>query len=280
MAITRKYEEIDPNSIYTTNISARQCGIDKNIDDLAQSIELQGLFSPILVVAINDGKYELIAGQRRMRAYRDILSIQYPERFSKISAFVYENLKDWEKKAMSINENFNQIPLSEEDKIAAVTACFNQFNSMTITSKKTGIPYRHVQKYVKYERLPKVLKDLKDNGEIRLDVAIETADLYDLDTSNIGEYSEMEIKKAALQMQKLVPKQWRKAKERRKETGEKPYNIIIDIGKECEITRELVAEITIDTYARVEQFKDQKSLKSPEMAISELIEGQLEKEQV
>ena len=44
------------------------------------------------------------------------------------------------KRAISINENFNQEPMSQDDSIAAVTACFNQFDSISTTATKCGIP--------------------------------------------------------------------------------------------------------------------------------------------
>ncbi len=60
----------------------------------------------MLVVDSGGGKYEIVAGQRRMKAYRDVLLKRDPEKFSKIPAFIYANLLEWEKKAISINENF------------------------------------------------------------------------------------------------------------------------------------------------------------------------------
>ena len=170
MDTRRRYAEIPVADIDTTRIQARQENIDKNVVELSESIKLQGLFSPVLVVSTGNGKYELIAGQRRMKAYRDVLSKNDPEKFSKIPAFIYENLLEWEKKAISINENFNQEPMTEADKIASVTACYNEFDNMKITAEKTGISYSNVRKYVKYERLPHVLKDMKNYGTIVLEL--------------------------------------------------------------------------------------------------------------
>lgn len=41
---------------------------DQSIGELAESIKKQGLLQPLLVRAITDGKYEIIAGERRWRA--------------------------------------------------------------------------------------------------------------------------------------------------------------------------------------------------------------------
>ena len=83
------YHEIDisPESIDTTKAQARQTNINKNVAELALSIETQGLFSPILVVDYGDQveptkpRYELIAGQRRTLAHRDHLVKKDPEKY-------------------------------------------------------------------------------------------------------------------------------------------------------------------------------------------------------
>ena len=82
----------------------------KNVADLALSIETQGLFSPILVVDNGENvspRFELIAGQRRMLAHREHLVKKDAEKFGKIGAFRYKpTMEDWEKKAISINAQY------------------------------------------------------------------------------------------------------------------------------------------------------------------------------
>ena len=274
------FREISIDDIDTTKTQARQTGIDKNIDNLASSIEIQGLFSPVLVVSLNENKYELIAGQRRMKAYRDILSKKDPEKFSKIPAFIYADLQEWEKKAISINENFNQEPMDENDKIAAVTACFNEFDNMKTTAKKTGISYDHVRKYVKYERLPQVLKEMKTSGEISLNTAIVTADLYGFDTSNTGNIDIDDIKECATELEKTTPKQKKHIKERRIETGEPPKTAIKEVKNQKESNRSITTEVASSTYVRIEKYRGEHQLNSTALAASELIEEGLEKNHI
>ena len=133
MTINRRggFKEISIDIIDTSKAQARQSNINANVNELAASIRVQGLFSPILVVEIDENNYELIAGQRRIRAYRDILQKEDSEKYGKIFASIYENtMEEWEKKAISINENLCQEEMTEDDKISAVTACYNEFNSL------------------------------------------------------------------------------------------------------------------------------------------------------
>ena len=94
------YREVDVTTaiIDTSEIQSRQDNINANIDDLVQSIKLQGLFSPILLIELEDGKYELIAGQRRKKAYEQLIK-EFPDKFKNIPAFIYENtMENWEKR--------------------------------------------------------------------------------------------------------------------------------------------------------------------------------------
>ncbi len=274
------YEEIEISQdvIDTSKAQARQTNINANVADLAQSIEIQGLFSPVLLIKLDDGKYELIAGQRRMKAHRDILSKKDSNKFNKIGAFIYENsMEEWEKKAISINENFNQEPMSEEDKIAAVTACYNEFDSIKITSQKTSIPKRLVSRYVKYVRLPTVLKKLKDDGKISLGTALDTANLFALDTSEIGDIPEKEITTCALESEKLTGKQKKRVKEIKKEKPDEEIEKIINVVRDRKETlREIKIEIASDTYARVEVYQNKAKIKSVALAAGELVDDGLD----
>ena len=278
------YDQIDisPDVIDTTKAQARQTNINKNVKELAQSIELQGLFSPVLLVKLSDTKYELIAGQRRIKAHRDILSKKDPVKFGKIDAFLYENsMQEWEKKAISINENFNQVPMSEEDRIAAVTACYNEFNSIKITAEKTAMPISRVNKYVKYVRLPPVLKKLKDGGAISLKTALDTANLFDLDTSNLGDIPEEEVKACAIESEKLTTKQKKRVKEIKNEKPQEKIGTIINLVRERKEKRiEIKTEIMSDSYARVEVFKNKNKLKSIALAAEELIDDGLDSNKI
>jgi len=282
MTITRiGYEEIDisPDVIDTTKAQARQTDVNKNVSSLAQSIETQGLFAPVLVVKLDNNKFELIAGQRRMIAHREILSKKDPEKFCKIGAFTYENtMEEWEKKAISINENFTQEPMTEQDRIGAVTACYNAFNNLKTTSERTGISYDRVRKYVKYVRLPKCLKELKDDGVISLNTALETATDFGLDSSEMEGNSEQEVKACAIETEKLTRNQKKRV---RKILEEKPDKSVLETIEEVkgkpDPTKELDIVITSDSYANVLAYQQKKKIKTDSLAASELVDEGIEK---
>ena len=60
--------KVDISSIYPNKKQPRKNFEEKEITELAESIKNQGLIQPIVVREIQDGKYEIIAGERRWRA--------------------------------------------------------------------------------------------------------------------------------------------------------------------------------------------------------------------
>ena len=275
------YHEIDisPESIDTTKAQARQTNINKNVAELALSIATQGLFSPILVVDQGEQtsppavRYELIAGQRRMKAHRDIL-VAKDSKFQKIGAFCYKpTMEEWEKKAISINENFNQEPMSDEDRIAAVTACYVQFDSISITSRKTGISEGRVRKYVKAMRLPACLKQLVENGTISLTTALDTANLFGFDTPDIGNTDEKEVIDCAIEQDKLTSKQKKRVGEIHVQDPEKPIIDVIDgVRARQPTTKKLTIEVEATTYSGIGTYKNSKKIQTEELAASELVD--------
>ena len=121
---------------------------------------------------------------------------------------------------------------------------------------------------------------MKNSGEISLNTAIVTADLYGFDTSNTGNIDIDDIKECATELEKTTPKQKKHIKERRIETNEPPKKIIKEIKDEKEPTRPIVTEVVSSTYVRIEKYRGENKLKSTALAASELIEEGLVKNHI
>jgi ParB/RepB/Spo0J family partition protein len=272
------WKEIGLESIDTTKAQARQSNVNANVDSLAKSISVQGLLQPVIVVQIDEDHYELIAGQRRTIAHRKLVT-EGEKKFQNIDAAVYENImEEWEKKAISINENLCQEEMTEDDKIGAVTACYNQFNNLKTTSEKTGISYGRVSKYVKYVRLPKCLKKLKDDGVISLSTALETATDFSLDSSDMAGNPEEEVIACAKETEKLTRNQKKRVKKILKEKPEKSVlETITEVKGKPDPTKELRIEITSTSYANLISYQQKKKIKNDALAGAELVDEGLEK---
>ena len=63
-------ESIPLDRIVANPYQPRKAFADETLEDLAQSIRVQGVISPVTVRRMPDGSYQLIAGERRTRASR------------------------------------------------------------------------------------------------------------------------------------------------------------------------------------------------------------------
>ena len=269
------YREIDLDLIERAKSQARQEKVNVGIEELALSIKVQGLMEPVHLVQIsNTEKYELIDGQRRFQAFV-MLRDKNPEEFSKITSFCYEDtMEDWEKKSFSLNANLTQAPMTDMDKINAVTAVYNHFGSVHNTVKATGLSDYIVRKYVRVNRLPPPLKTAVENGQIKLTAALDAVDIHDYDANDPNSADTSVIVATAREMQKLAGKQKKRVKERKNEQPEKPVDEIIDEVKSVQRrTREITITIESNTYERVSLYKDKNDdVDTIPLAAAELVE--------
>lgn len=72
------YEKLPVDTIEDNPLQPRRKVQDEELDELAKSIELHGLIHPITVIRVSDQKLILLAGQRRLMAYRRLGKSEIP----------------------------------------------------------------------------------------------------------------------------------------------------------------------------------------------------------
>jgi ParB family chromosome partitioning protein len=68
LAIARVSIDIDIDLLEPNDYQPRGHMEDERLDNLAQSIRSNGIIQPIVVRTLDDGRYQIIAGERRWRA--------------------------------------------------------------------------------------------------------------------------------------------------------------------------------------------------------------------
>jgi len=156
-------KEIPLSEIVTGKTNVRVHNIDKDIEELAEHIKVNGLLEPIVVYQNSTGKYEILAGQRRFTAVKSL-------GWDKIWCNVRDPPEDEaDAKAISIGENLTQLPMTLEDSIDACTYLFEKYGDEAIVAKKHGISKSLVKKYVRFARLPDFLKEACRTGDLGKD---------------------------------------------------------------------------------------------------------------
>lgn len=133
---------------------------DSSVEDLAKSIERQGLLSPITVLATPDGRFALIAGQRRLLACKHL-------RWSVIPAIVRDDLSGADATAISLVENVHRADMNPRDKASAFKALLDKFGDLQRVSRETGVGAPTIRKYIQLLALAPELQERLAAGEAR-----------------------------------------------------------------------------------------------------------------
>ena len=149
---------------------ARMREVGKEIDELAASIQKIGLLEPIVVSPLEDGRYEILTGQRRFLAHRKLGESEI------LCAILDRRVDEAEAKAISLTENLLRRDLNRLDLIDACTWLFKKYGTIKAVVETTGIAASKVSEYVKYDRLIPELKGLVDDGTVPLKSALRAQD--------------------------------------------------------------------------------------------------------
>lgn len=163
----KEVKEIPLNNLVIGKGQVRLRGMAEGIDELADSIRVLGLLEPIVVCPAEDeGKYEIILGQRRFLACQE-LNLR-----TILAAILESRVEVLEAKVLSLTENLIRKDLNLRDKIDVSNELYNMYGSIQAVHEETGLSYEEVSKYVKYPQLVPELKHLVDSREVKIDTAL------------------------------------------------------------------------------------------------------------
>lgn len=148
-----KLDKITPN-----RYQPRHTFSDESIQELAQTINEEGLLQPIIVREDGDG-YEIIAGERRFRAVKSL-------GWDKIPAIV-NNMDDDKAASLAVIENLQRENLNPIDEAEAYKSLM-ELNDLTQTSlaKDMGKSQSYVANKLRLLKLSQKVKDALVAGKI------------------------------------------------------------------------------------------------------------------
>ena len=228
------------------------------LDELAQSIAVQGLLEPIIVFRPNSetDEYEVIAGQRRFLACSKL-------GHSTIKALIREAPKDeFDAKGISLTENLLREDPSQADKIDVCTKLYNHYGTLKIVADKTGIPYRKVQEYVKSARLIPEMKELISQG---YDVG-SLLRAQDAATDDDGNVDVKAALAAASQFKGMSGAQQKKVVKKREEDPDADIEDLIDKAKTGEKITQIVVTISAGTHTTLKSLASSQGTTLDDMA--------------
>lgn len=151
------YLEID--RIKTSHLQPRKSFDQKSIQELADSIKEQGLLQPILVRKIDAETFELIAGERRLRAAK-LAGI------TKMPAIV-KDVKDSDALALSLLENLQREDLNPIEEAKGYFQLIKEFHfTQDELARKLGKDRSTIANALRLLKLPEEIQAEMEKGKI------------------------------------------------------------------------------------------------------------------
>jgi ParB family transcriptional regulator, chromosome partitioning protein len=118
---------IPPDLIQPNGRQPRRTFDDARLAELAESIRVRGVLQPIVVRPLAGGSFELVAGERRLRAAKMV-------ELETIPALV-RNTEDWERLDLALAENMARQDLNP---VEAARACAMLVDDLGLTKEEVG----------------------------------------------------------------------------------------------------------------------------------------------
>jgi ParB family chromosome partitioning protein len=118
---------IPPDLIQPNGRQPRRTFDDARLAELAESIRTRGVLQPIVVRPLAGGSFELVAGERRLRAAKMV-------ELETIPALVRDT-EDWERLDLALAENMARLDLNP---VEAARACAMLVDDLGLTKEEVG----------------------------------------------------------------------------------------------------------------------------------------------
>ncbi len=158
---------LDQLEIGKWNVRKREIAVD--IDELARSLQKIGLQQPIVVQPKN-GKFEIIIGQRRFLAAKQL-------EWKSIDAKVRtERLDEFDSKVLSFSENVQRRDISPRDKADTCVYLLQKLETPAKVAEHIGTTEQTVRKWLGYAGVPNKLKTLVEEKVLSVPVAMRLSE--------------------------------------------------------------------------------------------------------
>lgn len=174
------YETVSRDEIIDINLDElranpyqpRKVFKDEALHDLAASIKEHGVFQPIIVKKSNIKGYEIIAGERRVRASRLAGMTTIPA--------IIRNFTDEQMMEIALLENLQRENLSAIEEATAYKSMLETLNlTQEELAKKVGKSRSHVTNMIGLLRLPEVVQSMVNDGKLTMGHARALSKLED-----------------------------------------------------------------------------------------------------
>lgn len=153
--------EVEVNKVRANPSQPRMEFSQRGLEELKQSILENGVIQPITVRKV-DGEFELIAGERRLRAVQEL-------GFAKIPAFVMEVTSEDQMLELSLVENIQREDLNPMELARAYQRLQKEYGlTQEAVAQKVGKDRATVANFVRLLKLPREIQESLRKDEVSM----------------------------------------------------------------------------------------------------------------
>ncbi len=158
-AATGKPLDIPVDAIERNPYQTRTQFDEAALDELATSVAFSGIIQPIVVRALGQGRYQLIAGERRWLASKRAGKETVPS--------IVREVSDEQTMEMTIVENLQRADLNPMEQARAFERLGREFRlTQDQMAQRTGKERTTVANFMRLLRLPEPVQDKLESGEL------------------------------------------------------------------------------------------------------------------
>ncbi len=168
----------------------------KKMEELIESIRKNGLLHPLVVWEQDDGKYFILSGHNRKKAYQILYDTTGDDQYSKIFCYVkkFKDLTEDEAKEIIIDTNWVQRELSAIEKAQSIYRKYTSLGrkqkvkdgegqgirNYDIIAKQYNISGRHVLNYYKLNYLIDDIQNMISDNRLSIKAGVKLSDIHPL----------------------------------------------------------------------------------------------------
>ncbi|MGH6922862.1 MAG: ParB/RepB/Spo0J family partition protein [Propylenella sp.] len=156
------------NKLIAWDGNVRKSGVTDGIDELAASIAAHGLLQSIVVRPAKRGKYEVVAGQRRLLALQKLVADKTIAKSADVPCMIANG--DCDASELSLAENVVRMPMHPADQFEAFRDLIDGGATVADVAARFGVSETLVLKRLKLGRVSPVIMDAYRTGDIGLDL--------------------------------------------------------------------------------------------------------------
>lgn len=154
--------QVDPASIDANPVQPRRAFEDAALEELAQSIRSHGIVQPLIVSRSANGRYQLVAGERRLRAARKAGLRSVP-------VVIKDSLTSRDSLELALIENVQRQDLNPLEEAHAYHQLHHEFGlTQEEIARRVGKERSTVANLLRLLRLPDAVKDLVSSGQLSM----------------------------------------------------------------------------------------------------------------